>query len=362
MATVTLDRLSKRYPGTPQLAVEDVSLTVEDGEFMVLLGPSGCGKSTTLRMIAGLESISQGELAIDGVRMNETAAKDRDIAMVFQSYALYPHMSVEDNLAFGLKRRGAPKADVARRVREVSTTLGLSELLARRPYQLSGGQRQRVALGRAIVRDPKVFLFDEPLSNLDAALRQSTRLELARLHQRLEATMVYVTHDQVEAMTLGDRICVMEGGRVAQIGKPMEVYRRPATTFVARFLGSPPMNLVEAKVDGDVARIGAATLPLAAFDVRGRDRVTLGIRPEDIHLGAEGERFLSMDARVATVERLGAETIFGVERDGAELFVRVGRDPQVSPGDLVPLAFDPVDLHLFDPETGQAVARRSVQP
>jgi multiple sugar transport system ATP-binding protein len=360
MATVTLDRLSKRYPGTPQLAVDQVSLEVEDGEFMVLLGPSGCGKSTTLRMIAGLESISHGELAIDGVRMNETAAKDRDIAMVFQSYALYPHMSVEDNLAFGLKRRGAPRADVARRVREVSAALGLSELLARRPYQLSGGQRQRVALGRAIVRDPKVFLFDEPLSNLDAALRQSTRLELARLHQRLAATMVYVTHDQVEAMTLGDRICVMEGGRVAQIGKPMEVYRRPASTFVARFLGSPPMNLVEARIEGGVARLGAAALPLEAFDAGGLDRVMVGIRPEDIHLGAQGECPLSIEARVLNVERLGAETILAVESDGADMFVRVGRDPLVSAGEVVPLAFDPVDLHLFNAETGRAVARRPV--
>ncbi|MEN0073340.1 MAG: ATP-binding cassette domain-containing protein [Paracraurococcus sp.] len=224
MATVQLEDVCKRYGGAGALAaVQDVNLTVADGEFMVLLGPSGCGKSTTLRMIAGLESISSGRLAIDGRAMNTVPAKDRDIAMVFQSYALYPHMSVADNLSFGLKRRGTPKAEMERRVAQTAAMLGLSELLARRPAALSGGQRQRVALGRAIVREPKVFLFDEPLSNLDAALRVATRNELTRLHRRLGATMIYVTHDQVEAMTMGSRICVMNKGRIAQLGAPLEV-------------------------------------------------------------------------------------------------------------------------------------------
>ncbi|HZO01268.1 MAG TPA: ATP-binding cassette domain-containing protein, partial [Burkholderiales bacterium] len=240
MATVSLRSLSKRYPGAENLAVDSVSLEVAHGEFMVLLGPSGCGKSTTLRMIAGLESISSGELAIEGRRVNDVPAKDRDIAMVFQSYALYPHMSVLDNLAFGLRRRGIERGEIERRVREVAATLGLADLLKRKPHALSGGQRQRVALGRAIVRDPKVFLFDEPLSNLDAALRVGMRGELIKLHHRLGATMIYVTHDQVEAMTMGDRICIMHGGKVAQIGAPLEVYRNPADLFVASFLGSPP--------------------------------------------------------------------------------------------------------------------------
>ena len=254
MAVVTLDRLTKIYDRGHAPAADAVSLDIRHGEFMVLLGPSGCGKTTTLRMIAGLESISSGTLSIDGRVVNGVPAKDRDIAMVFQSYALYPHMSVKENLAFGLRRRAVPRDEIERRVTGVAATLGLSPLLDRRPHALSGGQRQRVALGRAIVRDPKVFLFDEPLSNLDAALRVSTRGEIAALHRRLGATMIYVTHDQVEAMTMGSRICIMNGGKVVQVGEPLEVYRRPANTFVASFLGNPPMNLLKAVVTDDAER------------------------------------------------------------------------------------------------------------
>src|SRR6188474_160227 len=268
MATVTLDNLCKRYERSSDLAVDHVSLAVAHGEFMVLLGPSGCGKSTTLRMIAGLEAISSGSLAIDGRVVNEVPARDRDIAMVFQSYALYPHMTVRDNLAFGLRRRRIDGAEIARRVDDVAGTLGLAPLLERKPFALSGGQRQRVALGRAIVRDPKVFLFDEPLSNLDAALRVSTRGEIAAIHRRLGATMIYVTHDQVEAMTMGTRICIMNGGKVAQVGPPLEVYRWPANTFVASFLGNPPMNLMKAVVTDDPGgrqiRVGASAFALPA--------------------------------------------------------------------------------------------------
>jgi len=244
MAVVSLEKISKRYTGASgQIAVDNVDLNIADGEFMVLLGPSGCGKSTTLRMIAGLESITSGVLSIDGRVMNNVAAKDRDIAMVFQSYALYPHMSVEENLGFGLRRRKIDNAEIKRRVKATAELLGLADLLQRKPHALSGGQRQRVALGRAMVREPTVFLFDEPLSNLDAALRVNTRNELIKQHHRLRSTMIYVTHDQVEAMTMGTRICVMNGGRVAQIGAPLDVYWNPADTFVARFLGCPPMNI-----------------------------------------------------------------------------------------------------------------------
>jgi multiple sugar transport system ATP-binding protein len=273
MAVVTLDKLTKIYARGQAPAADAVSLEIRDGEFMVLLGPSGCGKTTTLRMIAGLESISSGTLSIDGRVVNAVPAKDRDIAMVFQSYALYPHMNVKENLAFGLKRRSVERAEIERRVSEVSGVLGLAGLLDRKPHALSGGQRQRVALGRAIVRDPKVFLFDEPLSNLDAALRVSTRGEIAAIHRRLGATMIYVTHDQVEAMTMGTRICIMNGGRIAQVGEPLDVYRKPADTFVASFLGNPPMNLLPATVTdapgGRTLRIGASTITLPPAVSRG---------------------------------------------------------------------------------------------
>ncbi len=245
VAVITVDKLGKRYAGAAAPAVADVSFTVADREFMVLLGPSGCGKSTVLRMIAGLEPISSGTVSIDGRVVNQVPAKSRDIAMVFQSYALYPHMSVYDNLAFGLRRRDVERAEIARRVEAAAAKLRLTEFLQRKPHALSGGQRQRVALGRAIVRNPKLFLFDEPLSNLDAALRVTTRNELIRQQREIGTTSIYVTHDQVEAMTMGDRVCIMNEGKVVQIGAPLDVYRNPADTFVARFLGSPPMNLLK---------------------------------------------------------------------------------------------------------------------
>ena len=325
---------------------------------MVLLGPSGCGKSTTLRMIAGLEAISSGSLAIDGRVVNEVPARDRDIAMVFQSYALYPHMTVRDNLAFGLRRRRIDGAEIARRVDDVAGTLGLAPLLERKPFALSGGQRQRVALGRAIVRDPKVFLFDEPLSNLDASLRVSTRAELIRLHRRLGATMIYVTHDQVEAMTMGSRICIMNHGKVVQIGAPLEVYRRPADTFVASFLGNPPMNLVKATVENGQLILGAARLALspALLATAGTARaLTFGVRPEDLAQSSGGEG--SFGAEVTAVEPLGAETIATLRIDGSEseLNARLGRDANVKVGERIHLRPDLGRVRLFDAASGVAL-------
>jgi len=358
MATVTLDKLCKRYEKSHDLAVDHVDLAVAHGEFMVLLGPSGCGKSTTLRMIAGLEAISSGSLAIDGRVVNEVPARDRDIAMVFQSYALYPHMTVRDNLAFGLRRRRIDGAEIARRVDDVAGTLGLAPLLERKPFALSGGQRQRVALGRAIVRDPKVFLFDEPLSNLDASLRVSTRAELIRLHRRLGATMIYVTHDQVEAMTMGSRICIMNHGKVVQIGAPLEVYRRPADTFVASFLGNPPMNLVKATVENGQLILGAARLALspALLATAGAGRaLTFGVRPEDLAQSSGGEG--SFGAEVTAVEPLGAETIATLRIDGSEseLNARLGRDANVKVGERIHLRPDLGRVRLFDAASGVAL-------
>jgi multiple sugar transport system ATP-binding protein len=348
MGTVALKALTKRYPGSDLLAVDGVNLDVEHGEFMVLLGPSGCGKSTTLRMVAGLESISSGELAIDGKQVNHVPAKDRDIAMVFQSYALYPHMSVFDNLAFGLRRRDVPVSEIDKRVKAVAATLGLAELLARKPHALSGGQRQRVALGRAIVRDPKVFLFDEPLSNLDAALRVGMRGELIKLHHRLGATMLYVTHDQIEAMTMGGRICIMNGGKVVQIGAPLEVYHEPADTFVAAFLGSPATNLLPGRFNGAVLHVGAIELPVLRRGAA--DDVIFGIRPEDIRIDgakphAEGE--------VLAVEPLGAETIVRFRLPGVagDVIVRGPRTLTAKVGERAPMSFDLASAHLFDPLT-----------
>jgi multiple sugar transport system ATP-binding protein len=348
MATVTLRRLCKRYPGSDALAVDSVDLDVAHGEFMVLLGPSGCGKSTTLRMIAGLESISAGDLSIDARRINDVPARDRDIAMVFQSYALYPHMSVADNLAFGLRRRRIARGEIDKRVRDVAATLGLSDFLRRKPHALSGGQRQRVALGRAIVRDPKVFLFDEPLSNLDAALRVGMRGELIKLHHRLGATMIYVTHDQVEAMTMGDRICIMNGGRVVQIGAPLDVYREPVDTFVAAFLGSPPTNLLPARFDGDDLALGDARLRLARRSPS--TDVILGIRPEDIRIDGA---MAHAHGEVVAVEPLGAETIVRFRLPGVanDVLARGPRTVQAKVGERVPIALDLDAAHLFDPAT-----------
>ena len=365
MAVVRLANLTKLYPRSAVAAVHDVSFEVGDGEFVALLGPSGCGKSTTLRMIAGLEEITAGELFIDERQVNTAPAKDRDIAMVFQSYALYPHMTIEDNLAFGLRRRSVAAIEINRRVKDVAAMLGLTELLRRKPYSLSGGQRQRVALGRAIVRDPKVFLFDEPLSNLDAALRLSTRGEIVRQHQRLGATMIYVTHDQVEAMTMSQRMCIMNGGRVVQIGKPLEIYRDPADTFVARFLGSPPMNLISVSLSIDGERVGAQfggrKFLLAgwrAHDVAAYSGkpVMLGLRPEHLRLrSAQSDN--SISGAIAIVEPLGAETLLTLDAGGANIVARLGADTQAQVGERIDFFFDPATTYLFDPATSRAIVK-----
>ncbi|OYV02019.1 MAG: glycerol-3-phosphate ABC transporter ATP-binding protein [Burkholderiales bacterium PBB5] len=364
MAAVHLENIFKRYTGSSQPAVDNVSLAVQDGEFMVLLGPSGCGKSTTLRMIAGLESISEGTLAIDARKVNEVPAKDRDIAMVFQSYALYPHMTVADNLSFGLRRRQVDSQHIAARVKSAADILGLNELLARKPAALSGGQRQRVALGRAIVREPKVFLFDEPLSNLDAALRVNTRNELVRLHQRLGATMIYVTHDQVEAMTMGQRICVMNKGQVAQVGKPLDVYRAPADAFVARFLGNPPMNILKATVaqraDQRVAVLGGSVLSLARWAHRAlppSGDVLVGVRPEELQLHEAREDSATLRGVVSAIEPLGAETLLLVALDGGagDVMARLHRDVNGRIGDRVGLSLPEAALYLFDGRSEKAI-------
>ena len=374
MAVVRLANICKRYPGAAAPSVDDVSFTVADGEFMVLLGPSGCGKSTTLRRVAGLESISGGEMSIDSRVVNDVPAMDRDIAMVFQSYALYPHMTVAENLAFGLKRRRVDAAQITDRVGKAAGILGLGELLQRKPFALSGGQRQRVALGRAIVREPKVFLFDEPLSNLDAALRVNTRNELVRLHHRLGATMIYVTHDQVEAMTMGQRICVMNRGQVAQIGKPLDVYRQPADAFVARFLGNPPMNLAKARIvaqgGAHFAQLGGAMLPLARWSAAdlaaSHGELLVGIRPEELSLldGATADTNANPNAlrgSVSAIEPLGAETLVVIDLEGqaGEFTARVHRDVQLALGDSATLGFASKALYLFDGRTEKAILART---
>jgi multiple sugar transport system ATP-binding protein len=369
MGAVTVEHLSKRYGGSGEAAVKDVSFTVADGEFVVLLGPSGCGKSSVLRMIAGLEPITEGTVRIDGQVMNDVPARDRDIAMVFQSYALYPHMDVYNNLAFGLRRRSVPGDEIDRRVRGAAAKLGLEPFLKRKPHALSGGQRQRVALGRAIVREPKVFLFDEPLSNLDAALRVSTRNELIRQQHEIGVTTIYVTHDQVEAMTMGHRICIMNKGEVVQIGPPLEVYRRPVDTFVARFLGSPPMNLLSAELDAAAGPLrillGNATFTapqiLPALVGRPpRGKVLLGVRPEDLYEAAPPDDAMAqLPARILAVEPLGAETliVFTIDGSADDAIARVGRETRLRVGDRTTIGLDTTAVHLFDPATGLVIAR-----
>src|SRR5919206_134114 len=320
MAQVLMKDLNKKYDEVH--AVKDVNLHIRDKEFIVLVGPSGCGKSTTLRMVAGLEEITGGEIVIGDRVVNDLPPKDRDIAMVFQNYALYPHMTVYDNMAFGLKMRKFPKPEIEKRVQDAADILGIRELLKRKPRQLSGGQRQRVAVGRAIVRHPQVFLFDEPLSNLDAKLRVQMRVELKRLHERLETTAIYVTHDQVEAMTLGDRVVVMKDGWVQQVGEPLELYGKPANRFVAGFIGSPAMNFADVTIaeangsvwaEGDGIRI-KVPMPMSnrLGPYAGSD-VTLGIRPEDLHIASEADPAdLTLDAVVEVVERLGSEILLDI--------------------------------------------------
>ena len=364
MATVTFENVNKVYGDFH--AVHDLNLEIGDGEFMVLVGPSGCGKTTSLRMIAGLEEISSGTLRIGDRVVNDVAPKDRDIAMVFQSYALYPHMSVRENLAFGLKLRKVPKAEIERRVNEAAETIQLDKLLDRKPKELSGGQRQRVALGRAIVREPAVFLMDEPLSNLDAKLRVQTRAEIARLHQRLKTTVVYVTHDQVEAMTMGTRIAVMSDGLLQQVGTPQVLYDTPINRFVAGFIGSPSMNFVDVKLDGSgqgaqLAGPGDWRIPLpdryreAAGPTTGRSLV-MGFRPEHLDMGDPSTGVGSFSARADVVEYLGNEELLHVSAADKDIVAIVSSEHHVRPGDIVNLVIPLDKIHLFDAETGHSVA------
>jgi multiple sugar transport system ATP-binding protein len=363
MANVTLRGVEKAYGAVK--VVRQMDLDIHDGEFLVLVGPSGCGKSTTLRMIAGLEDINQGEIRIGDHLVNGVAAKDRDIAMVFQNYALYPHMDVFQNMAFGLELRKFPKAEIKARVEEAANILALGELLKRKPKELSGGQRQRVALGRAIVRHPKVFLFDEPLSNLDAQLRVQMRAEISRLHAQLKTTMVYVTHDQVEAMTMGTRIVVMKGGDVQQVGAPLELYLKPANRFVAGFIGTPQMNFLDARLAGtpDSLDLAAETLtvpldaPRAAALVASKaSGAVLGIRPSDLLVaGSPGAGSVVFDAGIEMVEILGAQQIVHVRLGGQTMRAELSMRIPCKAGETIRLAAEPQAFHVFDATSGVAI-------
>lgn len=373
MVELNLKNIYKKYPNSDHYSVEDFNLDIKDKEFIVFVGPSGCGKSTTLRMIAGLEDITEGTASIDGTVVNDVAPKDRDIAMVFQNYALYPHMTVYDNMAFGLKLRKYSKEDIEKRVNEAAEILGLKEFLQRKPADLSGGQRQRVAMGRAIVRDAKVFLMDEPLSNLDAKLRVSMRAEIAKIHRRIGATTIYVTHDQTEAMTLADRIVIMSAtknpagtgtiGRVEQIGTPQEVYKHPANKFVAGFIGSPAMNFFEVSVEGDrlVGLNGDFSLKVPEGSLKGLKekgyqgkKVILGIRPEDINMEpAFLETFPEsvLTAKISVSELLGAESHLYCAVGGSEFVAKVDARDHMNTGTSIKLGFDLNKAHYFDVET-----------
>ena len=369
MSSLNLKGIYKKYAGGVT-AVSDFNLDIADKEFIVLVGPSGCGKSTTLRMIAGLEDISEGELYIDDKIVNEVAPKDRDIAMVFQNYALYPHMSVFDNMAFGLKLKKMPKAEIKKRVEEAARILDIAHLLDRKPKALSGGQRQRVALGRAIVREPKVFLMDEPLSNLDAKLRGQMRAEISKLHKNLETTFIYVTHDQIEAMTMGSRIVVMKDGFIQQIDTPQTLYDCPVNMFVAGFIGSPPMNFIDAEVVkggtfGYSVKVGDNILELPEDQIKKFNaeeyvgkKVVMGIRPEDIHdhpkdLDVTPNCELKVDVEIA--ERMGAETHLHVKVDGTIFVAKVSSKNPSKQGDSVVLYVNGNKIHLFDKETELAI-------
>jgi multiple sugar transport system ATP-binding protein len=380
MAEIALDRVTKEFDNG-FVAIDDVSLTVADGEFMVLVGPSGCGKSTLLRMIAGLEEVTAGTISIGGRDVTELAPRHRDIAMVFQNYALYPHMDVRRNLGYGLKVRKTPAAEIERRVHEVAKLLGLEQLLDRRPAALSGGQRQRVAMGRAIVREPAAFLMDEPLSNLDAKLRVAMRSELSRLHDRLGVTTIYVTHDQVEAMTLGQRVAVLRDGVIQQVASPQALYARPENLFVAAFIGSPAMNLVEATVADGRAAFAGWELPLDPARRPAKDgRVVLGVRPESFEDAALADGDLpTVEVEVAVVEELGSDShvIFPIEAPRVEAEelraaadheedaliaddrsmwnARVSSKAEAEPGRPIRLAVDPAELYFFDPDTGASL-------
>ena len=368
MASLSLKHINKTYPNGFE-AVKDFNLEIEDKEFIIFVGPSGCGKSTTLRMVAGLEEITSGELYIGDKLVNDVEPKDRDIAMVFQNYALYPHMTVYDNMAFGLKLRKVPKDEIDKKVREAARILDLEKLLDRKPKALSGGQRQRVAMGRAIVRNPKVFLMDEPLSNLDAKLRGQMRIEISKLHQRLGTTIIYVTHDQTEAMTLGTRIVVMNAGVVQQVDTPQTLYDYPCNLFVAGFIGSPQMNFVDAvcKVNGDkvVLQAGPSSIELPPAKAKkliegGYDgkTVVLGIRPEDVHdeqMFIEASPNTVIEAKIRVYEMLGAEVFLYFDYEGASMTARVDPRTTARTGDVVKFALDAEKIHVFDKETEQTI-------
>jgi len=363
VATVTFDHVTKRFGEVT--AVDDLDLQVQDGEFMVLVGPSGCGKTTSLRMIAGLEEITAGTLKIGERVVNDVAPKDRDIAMVFQSYALYPHMSVRDNLAFGLKLRKVPKAEIERRVAKAAGILSLEKLLDRKPRELSGGQRQRVALGRAIVREPEVFLMDEPLSNLDAKLRVQTRAEIARLHKDLGTTFVYVTHDQVEAMTMGQRIAVMSEAKLQQVGRPQELYDHPANRFVAGFIGSPAMNFVDVRLDGsgEQAMLQGPGLEVPLPErFRGRAtgwggrQLVIGFRPEHLDVSAPNGASGTVRGRADVVEYLGNQELIHVDAEGHDIVALVDSENRVRPDDVLTLYVSLEKVHIFDPESGASIS------
>jgi multiple sugar transport system ATP-binding protein len=356
VANVSIRQLNKKYENGFH-AVKNVDLEVRDKEFLVLVGPSGCGKTTTLRMVAGLEEITSGEIRIGEQVVNDLPPKERDIAMVFQNYALYPHKTVFDNMAFGLQMRGYAKDEVLKRVRDAAEILGIEMLLERKPRQLSGGQRQRVAVGRAIVRHPQVFLFDEPLSNLDAKLRVQMRVELKRLHERLETTAIYVTHDQVEAMTLGTRVVVMKDGHVQQIGEPLELYGAPANKFVAGFIGSPAMNFVPVSISSDGEWAETEGLRLRAPErmrSHGGQRLTLGVRPEAMRIanGSDQHDFITA---VDVVEPLGNEILLNFRAGGVPMVARVDPGVRVKPHENVRFALDPQRLHFFDAKTEAAL-------
>jgi multiple sugar transport system ATP-binding protein len=365
MATVTFDHMTKTY-ADGITGVHDLELLIKDGEFLVLVGPSGCGKTTALRCVAGLEQVTSGAIKIDDRVVNRVPSKDRNIAMVFQSYALYPHMTVFDNLAFGLKLLKTPKQEIRRRVEEAAKILNLDHLLDRKPKALSGGQRQRVALGRAIVREPAAFLMDEPLSNLDAKLRVQTRAEILKLQQGLGTTTIYVTHDQVEAMTMGDRIAVMRDGYLQQVGSPPELYTRPVNKFVAGFIGSPAMNFATARADDGALKLGSATLELsgerakAAAQRKGKD-LEIGFRPEDLQL-ANGDApggAVRLPAKVEVVEYLGNQELLHADAEGTEIVALVPSERKVQIGDNVEFALAQEKLHIFDPETEESLVSAS---
>jgi multiple sugar transport system ATP-binding protein len=365
MATVTFDHMTKTY-ADGVTGVHDLELLIKDGEFLVLVGPSGCGKTTALRCVAGLEQVTAGSIKIDDRVVNRVPSKDRNIAMVFQSYALYPHMTVYDNLAFGLKLLKTPKQEIRRRVEEAAKILNLDHLLDRKPKALSGGQRQRVALGRAIVREPAAFLMDEPLSNLDAKLRVQTRAEILKLQQELGTTTIYVTHDQVEAMTMGDRIAVMRDGYLQQVGSPPELYTRPVNKFVAGFIGSPAMNFATARAEDGALKLGSATLELigerakAAEQRKGKD-LEIGFRPEDLQL-ANGDAPASavrLPAKVEVVEYLGNQELLHTDAEGTQIVALVPSEKKVQVGDNVEFALPQEKLHLFDPETEESLVSAS---